>query len=191
MMSGISSSVFSKASMPLRGLGDAVSRELQVRRVHLPGVLIVLDDEHERLVRVRRSSSTPRPAGNRSVNVEPLPACAVELDRAAEHLREPAANRQAKAGATVAARRRVVELTEIFEHLSPGRPSGMPTPVSRTAMRPASVPLSQRRSVTDPPGVNFSALLSRFRTICFTFWRSLLIGGSDRASSPRPPGSTA
>ena len=50
MMSGSSSTVFSIASMPLVGLGDAIPGELQVGRVHLPRVLVVLDDEHERLV---------------------------------------------------------------------------------------------------------------------------------------------
>ena len=37
--------------------------------------------------------------------------------RAAEHLRQPPADRQAEAGAAVAARRRVVELAEVFEDL--------------------------------------------------------------------------
>jgi hypothetical protein len=32
--------------------------------------------------------------------------------------------------------------------------------------------------------VNFSALLSRFSTICLTFCRSLLIGGSDAHAAP-------
>ena len=34
--------------------------------------------------------------------------------------------------------------------------------------------------VTDPAGVNFSALLSRFSTTCFTFCRSLLSGRRPR-----------
>ena len=49
MMSGISSMVFSIASSAVGRFGHAVAGELQVRRVHLAGVLIVLDDEHERL----------------------------------------------------------------------------------------------------------------------------------------------
>ena len=41
--------------------------------------------------------------------------------------------------------------------------------------------------VTDPAGVNFSALLSRFSTICLTFWRSLVRAGTSRAQPRRSP----
>ena len=44
-------------------------------------------------------------AGRRSVNVDPLPGVLSSSMRAAENLREPAADRQAQAGAAVAARR--------------------------------------------------------------------------------------
>ena len=79
------------------GLGDVETGELQVRRVHLARVLVVLDHEHERLFRLgwlahRRLAF----AGSRSVNVEPAPGVALELDRAAEHLRQAAADRQAE-----------------------------------------------------------------------------------------------
>jgi hypothetical protein len=73
---------------------------------------------------------------------------ALELDRAAEHLRQPPADREPEPRPAVAAVRRAIELSY-------------------------DAPI-----VTEPRGVNFSALLSRFSTTCFTFWRSLLSGGS-------------
>ena len=49
MMSGISSRALSMRLEAVGGLGDAKAGELQVRGVHLPRILIVLDDEHERM----------------------------------------------------------------------------------------------------------------------------------------------
>ena len=56
-------------------------------------------------------------AGSRSVKVDPLPGVLSSSMRAAENLRQAAADRQAEAGAAVAARRRRVELAEVLEHL--------------------------------------------------------------------------
>ena len=121
-------------------------------------------------------------AGSRSVNVEPWPGTLSSSIDAAEHLREPPADRQAQAGAAVSASRRAVQLPEVLEDLRCDRPSGMPTPVSLTAIdiMPRSAHRRSPPIVTEPCGVNFSALLSRFSTICFTFCRSLLSGGSSR-----------
>ena len=118
-----------------------------------------------------------RPAAVR-VNVEPLPTSLLQLDRAVEHLRQPPADRQAEAGAAVAARRRVVELPEVLEDLRliVARRCRCrcraPTIATVRSLRIVRRGDRHRRRRC----VNFSALLSRLSTICFTFWRSLLIG---------------
>ena len=48
MISGNSSIAFAIASTPFGRFGHAEARELQVLRVHLAGVLIVVDDQDER-----------------------------------------------------------------------------------------------------------------------------------------------
>ena len=115
------------------------------------------------------------------MNVEPFPERAFELDRAAEHLRQAPANRQAQAGSAVAARRRAVELPEILEHLRLIL-AGDADPAVGHRYRDGPRPSHRTRAliVTVPAGVNFSALLRKLRTICLTFWRSLLNAGSDR-----------
>src|SRR5512145_3246956 len=42
---------------------------------------------------------------------------AFELDRTGQHLRQPAADREAQPGAAVAARRRAIQLTKVLEDL--------------------------------------------------------------------------
>ena len=61
----------------------------------------------------------------------------------------------------------------------------MPTPVSRDRDGDllGSLASYDAAIVTEPSGVNLSALLSRFSTICFTFWRSLRSDGTRRAAS--------
>ena len=61
MMSGISSMRLLDRLDAVGRLGHAIAGELQVRGVHLAGVLVVLDDEHERRSRrVVVASSAPR-----------------------------------------------------------------------------------------------------------------------------------
>ena len=47
----------------------------------------------------------------------PCPTSLRTVNPAIEHLRQPAADRQAEAGAAVGARRRIVELPEVLEDL--------------------------------------------------------------------------
>ena len=72
--------------------------------------------------------------GSRSVKVDPLPSSLSSVDRAAEHLRQTPADRQAEAGAAVAARRGAVELPEVLEDFGPDLRRRCPTPVSDTAI---------------------------------------------------------
>ena len=118
MMSGMQLDALLDRLDAVGRFGHVEAGELQVRGVHLARVLIVLDHEHERLCRSGWSLIVVSAcAGSRSVNVEPFPSCALQLDGAAEHLRQAAADRQAQAGAAVAARRRVVELPEVSKTL--------------------------------------------------------------------------
>ena len=172
MMSGASSTARSSASTPLRRLDDVEAGELQVFAVHLARVRIVVDEQHERGPAFWCSSSASLWSASVSVNVEPLPTSLCTRDPAAEHLREPAADREAEAGAAVGARRRVVQLAEVLEDAS-WSVGAMPMPVSVTdSVTVARRRRASRRSSTPPWCVNLSALLSRLSRICFTFWRS-------------------
>ena len=65
MMSGSSSMRLLDGLHAVGRLRDAIAGELQVRRIHLAGVLVVLDDEHERLCSARTwilSAAAPWPA---------------------------------------------------------------------------------------------------------------------------------
>ena len=122
MMSGVASTACSSASMPLPASTTRNPENCEVLGVHLARILIVVDDAAHAGVRLCLSFPSPASAIV-SVNVEPFPTLAAQRDPAAEHLRQPAADRQAEAGAAVCARRRVVDLAEVFEDLAPDRPA--------------------------------------------------------------------
>ena len=97
---------------------------------------------------------------HRQPNGEDRPSPSLLVTSMPAHgLDQPLADRQAKAGAAEAARRRLVGLRERFEHRA-DLVFRMPMPVSRTAMRIA--PSSAATSTSTPPvSVNLIALLTQ------------------------------
>ena len=91
-----------------------------------------------------RGQRAPRGAAAAvSVKVEPTPERALERDVAAQEAREPAADRQAEAGAAVLPGAAAVDLAELLEHQLALALPGMPMPVSATASATSS-PLAPR-----------------------------------------------
>src|SRR5688572_4626835 len=156
-------------------LGDAEAAEAQIFRVHLAGVLVIVDDKYQwPLFRAHYGASS----GIVSVKLEPCPTALWSV------MRPPSA---------VARRRQIARLSPVPPYCRDGESStcrksskmrswcsgAMPIPVSVTTIVAVRVAGSNWTVNSIVPWcVNFSALLSRFTTICLTFWRSLKTSGT-------------
>src|SRR5439155_11390615 len=167
-------------------LGHTQARELEVRRVHLAVVVVVVDDQHERrhtLAPCRRlrhtvefraapgSAHRPRFAcrGSTSEKVEPLPIWLCSVMRPSIM---SARRRQIDRPSPAPLYCRVGELSACWKSSKTFSWSdgAMPMPVSITAMEISSLVARERATtLTEPSGVNLSALVRRLSTICFTF----------------------
>ena len=94
---------------------------------------------------------------------------AVHLQGSPQHGRQPPANRQTKTRATVGPARRAVDLAEVFENLDVIGLGDANARVDDGDRRRCAWRRICALIVMLPFWVNFSALLSRFTRICFTF----------------------
>ena len=123
------------------------------------------------------STASATTAGSRMVNVLPRPCFALDGDVAAHHPAEPAAERQAEAGAAVLARGGGVGLGESLEELCEllGGHADAGVAHAEDHEVPAVRGLARHGQGDGSPSVNLHALLSRLKRAWRTFVRSACI----------------